>query len=103
VTRRWDQWYLGGIWLSALGLAALADRVEGERLRGEDAAVDATVRRGGKLIERARTAIMGADRPMGPGWLRVSPDGLSTDEQLAFWTRAGLDHRTASPDGPGTR
>jgi DNA-binding CsgD family transcriptional regulator len=75
VNRRWDEWYLGGIWLSALGLAALADRAEGERLRGEDAAVAATVRRGAGLIERAReTARRGRPRhgkigPEGRGWL----------------------------------
>jgi DNA-binding CsgD family transcriptional regulator len=75
VNRRWDDWYLGGIWLSALGLAALADRVDGERLRGEDAAAAATVRRGADLIERARqTARRGRPRhgqigPEGRGWL----------------------------------
>ena len=75
VTRRWDQWYLGAIWLSALGLAALADRAEGERLRGEDAAVAATVRRGEGLIDRARTtAERGRPRhgkigPEGRAWL----------------------------------
>jgi DNA-binding CsgD family transcriptional regulator len=75
VTRRWDKWYLGGIWLSALGLAALADRAEGERLRGEDDAVAVTVRRGEELIERARTtAKRGRPRhgkigPEGLGWL----------------------------------
>jgi TfoX N-terminal domain len=42
-------------------------------------------------VPGAGPAVMGADRPMGPGWVRVSPDGLSTDEQLAFWTRVGLE------------
>ncbi|HST65550.1 MAG TPA: LuxR C-terminal-related transcriptional regulator, partial [Mycobacteriales bacterium] len=75
VSRRWDDWYLGGIWLSALGLAALGDRAEGERLRGEDDALAATVRRGRRLIERARTtAERGRPRhgkigPEGRAWL----------------------------------
>jgi DNA-binding NarL/FixJ family response regulator len=75
VTRRWDKWYLGGIWLSALGLAALADRAAGERLRGEDEAVAATVARGEGLIELARmTAKRGRPRhgkigPEGMAWL----------------------------------
>lgn len=43
-------------------------------------------------VPGARPAIMGADRPMGPGWISVSPDGLATDEQLVFWTRVGLEH-----------
>ncbi|HEV7655393.1 MAG TPA: AAA family ATPase [Mycobacteriales bacterium] len=73
ITRRWDKWYLGGIWLAALGLAALADRVEGERLRGADDS--ATVARGQGLIERAReTAKRGRPRhgrigPEGRAWL----------------------------------
>ncbi len=48
-------------------------------------------------VAGAKPAIMGADRPMGPGWIRVSPDALATDEQLAFWTWVGLDHRTTPP------
>jgi len=84
VTRRWDQWYLGGIWLSALGLAALADRAEGERLRSEDAAVEATVRRGGKLIERARTT---AERGR-PRRGRIGPEGQAWLARAeAEWSR----------------
>jgi TfoX/Sxy family transcriptional regulator of competence genes len=41
----------------------------------------------------AEPAVMGADRPMGPGWIRVASEGLGTDEQLAFWVDVGLDHR----------
>lgn len=41
-------------------------------------------------IPGARPAVMGVDRPMGPGWITVSPDGLTTDEQLAFWIQVGL-------------
>jgi TfoX/Sxy family transcriptional regulator of competence genes len=43
-------------------------------------------------VAGARPAVMGADRPMGPGWISVSRDGLTTDEQLAFWLQVGLDH-----------
>ena len=43
-------------------------------------------------VPGARPAVMGADRPMGPGWIRISPDGLVSDEQLAFWTQVGLEH-----------
>ena len=51
--------------------------------------------RNGELLNvpGARPAVMGADRPMGPGWITVSHDGLTTDEQLAFWTGVGLEHR----------
>ena len=51
----------------------------------------------------AEPAVMGADRPMGPGWITVSHDGLTTDQQLAFWTQVGLDHRAAQTEGrPGS-
>lgn len=43
----------------------------------------------------AQPAIMGADRPMGAGWIRVSHDGIATDEQLGFWTGVGLEHLAA--------
>ncbi len=51
--------------------------------------------RNGELLNvpGARPAVMGADRPMGPGWITVSQDGLTTDEQLAFWTGVGPEHR----------
>src|SRR5829696_8492376 len=84
VTRRWDKWYLGGIWLSALGLAALADRAEGERLRGEEAALAATVERGQGLIERARTT---AERGR-PRHGRIGPEGLGWLARAeAEWSR----------------
>ena len=41
----------------------------------------------------ARPAVMGADRPMGPGWITVAAHGVSTDEQLAAWIQVGLEHR----------
>jgi hypothetical protein len=54
--------------------------------------------RGSELLglPGAEPAVMGADRPMGPGWIRVSSDGLVTDEQLAFWVQVGLDHRAGT-------
>lgn len=59
--------------------------------------------RNGELLKLpgARPAVMGADRPMGPGWISVSHDGLATDEQLAFWTRVGLEHRAARAPASG--
>ncbi len=46
-------------------------------------------------VPGAKPAIMGADRPMGPGWIAISPQGLTTDKQLAFWTQVGLAHQDA--------
>ena len=48
-------------------------------------------------VPGARPAVMGSKhRPMGPGWISVAPDGLATDEQLAFWTQVGLEHQASS-------
>ena len=58
------------------------------------------------LLLGAEPAVMGADRPMGPGWIRVSQEGLATDEQLASWIQVGLQHlatETGSERGPRTR
>ena len=59
--------------------------------------------RHGELLDvaGAEPAVMGADRPMGPGWIRVSPDGVGTDEQLAFWVGVGLEHRDEGRHRPG--
>lgn len=42
-------------------------------------------------VRGAQPAVMGTGRPMGPGWIVVAPDGLATDEQLAFWIQVGLE------------
>ncbi len=61
--------------------------------------------RSDELLTRpgAKPAVMGAARPMGPGWIRVSHDGLATDEQLAFWTGVGLEHLAAQSQIPLTQ
>jgi TfoX/Sxy family transcriptional regulator of competence genes len=41
-------------------------------------------------VPGARPAVMGADRPMGPGWIRVTADGVTTDQQLAHWIEVAL-------------
>lgn len=49
------------------------------------------------LIRRpeVQPAIMGADRPMGPGWISVSAAHSETDEHLRFWVQLALDHHAA--------
>ena len=51
--------------------------------------------RHGELLDvpGAKPAVMGTDRPMGSGWIAVSHDGLTTDEQIAFWINIGLEAR----------
>lgn len=61
--------------------------------------------RHGELLGRpgAEPAVMGADRPMGPGWIRVSREALDTDEELSFWTGVALERLAAQatvPPGP---
>ena len=69
--RTWNDYFLGGIWLSALGLAALADRAERTRLAGGDLAPDIAI--GDSLVMLAdHTAQRG--RPRGG---RLGPEGRS--------------------------
>lgn len=71
--RSWNEYFLGGIWLAALGLAALADRAEDTRRSGGDPAADVAL--GEQLLTRAeQTATRGRPRggrlgPEGRGWL----------------------------------
>lgn len=51
-------------------------------------------------VPGARSAVMGADRPMGPGWITVSHAGLTTETQLAFWIQVGLEHRATRAESP---
>lgn len=38
----------------------------------------------------ARPAVMGKDRPMGPGWLTVEARGLQSDDLLIGWLEIAL-------------
>ncbi len=50
-------------------------------------------------VPGARAAVMGAGRPMGPGWIRVAVDGLASKKRLAFWLQVALE-RHAAQAGP---
>lgn len=39
----------------------------------------------------ARAAVMGTDRPMGPGWISVERPHLVTDDELGGWLRTALE------------
>lgn len=60
--------------------------------RAGDLLVHVEPTRHAELLEQpgARPAEMGKGRTMGPRWLRVGPDGLETDDQLAAWVAEGL-------------
>jgi len=69
-----------------------------------------SVRRDGSLLVRvdpdrssellsvpgARPAVMGANRSMGPGWLTVAAEGLTTEQQLTDWIEVALQHHQAA-------
>lgn len=43
----------------------------------------------------ATQAIMGRDRTMGPGWIDVEADTISSDTQLAAWLEIAMEHNRA--------
>ncbi len=67
--RAWSDYFLGGIWLVALALSALADAAQQERLLGRD--VTERLALGDRLLERARTTAE-RGRPRGG---RLGPEG----------------------------
>ncbi len=88
----WNDFFLGGIWLSALGIAALADRAEQTRLTGGDPVAD--IATGLTLLDRAvETARRGRPRggrlgPEGRAWLaraRAEHGRLVGDDDPARW------------------
>ena len=87
--RTWDDYFLGGIWLVALALAALADDAARGRLTGVDVAL--SVRHGDGLLARARTTAE-RGRPRGG---RLGPEGV------AWLARAVAEHsRLVGDDDP---
>lgn len=80
LNRQWNDYFLGGIWLCALALAALADAATAERLVGKD--VHDRVELGDLLLDRAATTAE-RGRPRGG---RLGPEGR------AWLARAHAEH-----------
>ncbi|WP_307802311.1 helix-turn-helix transcriptional regulator [Cellulomonas fengjieae] len=78
--RAWSDYFLGGIWLVALAMSALADAAAQERLLGRD--VSERLALGERLLERARTTAE-RGRPRGG---RLGPEGR------AWLARAHAEH-----------
>lgn len=78
--RAWSDYFLGGIWLVALALGALADAAAQERLLGRD--VSERLALGDRLLERAATTAE-RGRPRGG---RLGPEGR------AWLARAHAEH-----------
>lgn len=53
--------------------------------------------RHGELLARpgASQAEMGAGRDMGPGWITVTAQAISTDAQLSAWIGVAMEHNRA--------
>jgi DNA-binding CsgD family transcriptional regulator len=95
--KAWNDYFLGGIWLSALGLAALADRAEQTRLLGGDPRADQAL--GKVFFDRTiETARRGRPRggqlgPEGRGWMaraRAEYHRLLGQDDPLLW-RAAID------------
>jgi DNA-binding NarL/FixJ family response regulator len=93
--KAWNDYFLGGIWLSALALAALADRGEQTRLVGGDPEPDRAL--GRVFFERTiETARRGRPRggrlgPEGRGWMaraRAEYHRLIDEDDPALWRTA---------------
>ena len=53
--------------------------------------------------EGARSAEMGAGRPMSKNWISVGPEALETDEALNFWVGVTLEYNTRRADATSSR
>jgi len=71
-------------------MAVAAGRDGDLLVRCRPAEYDELIRRGGV------PAMMGDDRPMGPGWITVPGQRISGDTELAYWIAVGIDSRNAS-------
>lgn len=80
IGRVWSDYFLGGIWLSALGIAALADQAAADRLAGRDPAP--RLETGARLLNRA---VVTADRGRPRGG-QLGPEGR------AWLARAHAEH-----------
>lgn len=91
VGRSWGTYFLGGIWLSALAIAALADAAGQDRLAGRDPAARTAM--GTELLAKAITTAE-RGRPRGG---RLGPEGQ------AWLRRARAEHgRLAGENDPGS-
>lgn len=69
------------------------DKMIAGAFRNGDLLVRVATTRGGELIETggASPAEMGAGRTMGPGWLSVAADSITSEDRLSFWIAVALE------------
>ena len=105
--RAWSDYFLGGIWLVALALAALADQAQQDRLLGKDVSADAGT--GARLLQRAvETAERGRPRggrmgPEGRAWLARAHGGALPARRHERPGAVAARSRSSSFDSGGYR
>ncbi|MEP6562433.1 MAG: TfoX/Sxy family protein [Nakamurella sp.] len=85
----------GGVSFMVDGRMAVATGREGDLLVRIDPDRYASLRE----VPGAQEAVMGPDRPMGPGWIRVARPHLETHDELSFWIRAALEFHASQTKG----
>lgn len=83
----------GGVSFMVDGRMTVAAGREGDLLVRIDPARYSELRQ----VPGAQDAVMGADRPMGPGWIRVGCSHLDADDELGFWIRTALEFHATQP------
>lgn len=85
----------GGVSFMVDGRMAVAAGREGDLLvRIDPARYDQLLQ-----VSGAQDAVMGADRPMGPGWIRVERPHLETSDELSFWIQTALEYHAQTKGG----
>jgi TfoX/Sxy family transcriptional regulator of competence genes len=77
------------------------DKMVVSALKGGDLLVRVDAERHDALtrVPGAKQAEMGAGRTMGPGWISVSADSITSGEQLSFWIDVALEHNRVAERG----
>lgn len=74
------------------------DKMIVSALKDGDLLVRVAPERGRELgeVPGASPAEMGPGRAMGPGWLSVSAESITSDEELSSWVDVALEHNRAT-------
>jgi TfoX/Sxy family transcriptional regulator of competence genes len=74
------------------------DKMVASALKDGGLLVRVAPERDGELSEEpgAARAEMGAGRTMGPGWISVSAESITSDERLSFWFGVALEYNQAT-------
>lgn len=77
------------------------DKMIASAQKDGDLLVRVAPERDGELIQApgATRAEMGAGRTMGPGWISVTADSITSTERLSFWLDVSLEHNSEVTGG----